>query len=194
MRKAKIERNTLETKIVVELELDGEGKSNIHTGIGFFDHMLTLFARHGSFDLNVTVDGDVFVDGHHTVEDTGIVLGQALAKAIGDKQGISRYGASFVPMDEALAHVAVDISGRAYLVYQAEIKSPMVGGFDTELVEEFFRALALQSGLTLHVRLLYGTNAHHCIEAMFKAFARALSEAAQYDPTVKGVLSTKGVL
>ena len=194
MRKAKIERNTLETKIMVELELDGEGKSNIHTGIGFFDHMLTLFARHGSFDLNVTVDGDVFVDGHHTVEDTGIVLGQALAKAIGDKQGISRYGASFVPMDEALAHVAVDISGRAYLVYQAEIKSPMVGGFDTELVEEFFRALALQSGLTLHVRLLYGTNAHHCIEAMFKAFARALSEAAQYDPTVKGVLSTKGVL
>lgn len=194
MRKAQLERNTMETKVKAEITLDGEGKSKIHTGIGFFDHMLTLFAKHGGFDLEVIAEGDLEVDGHHTVEDTGIVLGQVFAKAIGDKQGIARYGSAFVPMDEALAHVAVDISGRPYLVYQAELPNGLVGQFDIELVEEFFRALAVHAGLTLHVRLLYGSNAHHSIEAMFKALGRALSAAARQDPRIKGVLSTKGIL
>lgn len=193
-RSASLERITGETAINVAWQLDGSGQTQIATGIGFFDHMLTLFGKHGLFDLTVTAKGDTYVDGHHTVEDTGIVLGQALAKALGDKAGIKRYGTVFVPMDEALAMVSLDISGRPYLVFDAILPSEMVGQFDSELTEEFLRALSVHAGLTLHVRLLSGKNTHHCIEAIFKALGRALDEATRQDERIKGVMSTKGML
>ncbi|MCX7779756.1 MAG: imidazoleglycerol-phosphate dehydratase HisB [Negativicutes bacterium] len=189
-----LERRTLETNISITLKLDGSGNADITTGIGFFDHMLILFARHGLFDLTVKAEGDLHIDAHHTVEDTGIVLGQALSQALGDKSGIRRYGTAFVPMDEALAMVSLDISGRPFLAYDVSISAAKVGGFDTELLEEFLRALAVHAGLTLHVRLLAGKNAHHIIEAVFKALGRALDEASGRDARIGGVMSTKGML
>lgn len=193
-RTASLERITGETAIKVSWTLDGSGQSQIATGIGFFDHMLILLAKHGLFDLTVEAKGDLFVDGHHTVEDTGIVMGQALAGALGDKAGIKRYGTAFVPMDEALAMVSLDISGRPYLVFDAALPGEHVGHFDSELTEEFLRALSIHAGLTLHVRLLSGKNTHHMIEAIFKALGRALAEATRRDERIKGVMSTKGML
>lgn len=193
-RIAQLDRKTNETNITIEVNLDGEGIYNIDTGIGFFDHMLTLAARHGIMDLNVKAEGDLYVDAHHTVEDVGIALGKCIEKALGDKKGITRYGTSFLPMDETLAMVSMDISGRPYLVFEAEFNSPMVGKMDTELVEEFFRAVAFNAGITLHAKVIYGKNAHHMIEALFKAFGRALREAATKDERIKGVMSTKGSL
>ena len=193
-RTASLERITGETAIKVSLHLDGSGQSQIATGIGFFDHMLILLSKHGLFDLTVTANGDIYVDGHHTVEDTGIVLGQALAQALGDKAGIKRYGTAFVPMDEALAMVSLDISGRPFLVFDAALPSEQVGQFDSELTEEFLRALSVHAGLTLHVRLLSGKNTHHIIEAIFKALGRALDEATRQDDRIKGVMSTKGMI
>lgn len=193
-RIAKLDRKTYETDINIELNLDGEGIYNIDTGIGFFDHMLTLAAKHGIIDLNVKAEGDLYVDAHHTVEDVGIALGKCIEKALGDKKGITRYGTSFLPMDETLALVSMDISGRPYLVFEAEFNSPMVGEMDTELVEEFFRAIAFNAGITLHAKVIYGKNAHHMIEALFKAFGRALREAVTKDERIKGVMSTKGSL
>ncbi|MGL5512715.1 MAG: imidazoleglycerol-phosphate dehydratase HisB [Sporomusa sp.] len=193
-RTATVERVTGETAVTVSLNLDGSGQTQVATGIGFFDHMLILLGKHGLFDLAIEAKGDLYVDGHHTVEDTGIVLGQALAKTLGDKGGIKRYGTSYVPMDEALASVSLDISGRPYLVFEAVLPSERVGQFDSELAEEFFRALSIHAGLTLHVRLLSGKNTHHIIEAMFKALGRALNEATRQDDRIKGVMSTKGML
>lgn len=194
MRNAEVKRATAETKIEVSLELDGAGKTDISTGIGFFDHMLNLFAAHGRFDLKVRCDGDIEVDGHHSVEDIGIALGQALKEALGDKRGIARYGAFYLPMDEALAFVSFDISGRPYLVYEGGEMAPMIGDYDTELTEEFLRALAVNAGLTLHARVLYGKNSHHKVEAIFKALGHALRIAVSKDPRMDGVPSTKGVL
>jgi imidazoleglycerol-phosphate dehydratase len=194
MRTASIERKTNETKIQLELNLDGSGFQQIHTGIGFFDHMLTQIARHGQFDLTIEATGDLEVDSHHTVEDVGIVLGQAIKKSLGDKCGITRYGNSYVPMDEALALVVIDLSGRAYLQYRAELAKGHLNNFDLEMVEEFFRAVAVQAEMNLHIHLLDGTNSHHCIEAIFKAFGRALATAVKIDERMKGVPSTKGVL
>ena len=193
-RTASLERVTGETAIKVSLNLDGSGHSQIATGVGFFDHMLILLSKHGLFDLTVAAKGDIYVDGHHTVEDAGIVLGQALAQALGDKAGIKRYGTAFVPMDEALAMVSLDISGRPFLVFDAALPSEQVGQFDSELTEEFLRALSVHAGLTLHVRLLSGRNTHHIIEAIFKALGRALDEATRQDDRIKGVMSTKGML
>ena len=193
-RVAVINRKTAETNITAELELDGSGRAEITTGIGFFDHMLTLWTKHGLFNLTVKADGDLAVDGHHTVEDTAIVLGQCLAKALGDKAGIRRYGTAYVPMDEALAMVSIDISGRPYLVFEDILPRVQIGGFDAELVEEFLRALSVHTGLTLHVRLLAGKNAHHMVEAIFKALGRALDEATRKDERIVGVMSTKGIL
>lgn len=193
-RTAEKARATSETKVDVTMNLDGSGQATVATGIGFFDHMLTLLAKHGLFDLTVQAEGDLYVDGHHTVEDTGIVLGQALAQALCDKSGIRRYGTAFVPMDEALAMVVVDISGRPFLHFEAEIPVTQIGSYASELTEEFLRALAVQAGLTLHVRLLSGRNAHHITEAIFKALGRALADAACIDERIAGVLSTKGVL
>ena len=191
MRKAKIQRNTNETKIALELNLDGSGKRKIATGIGFFDHMLELFAVHGNFDLSLNCCGDIKVDGHHTVEDIGICLGDALKAALGERKGIKRYAAAVIPMDECLAEAVLDISGRSVLVYNAEI-SGKSGEFDCELTEEFLRALTARAGLTLHVNLRYGTNNHHKVEAVFKAVARALREAVKIEgdkvPSSKGVL------
>lgn len=194
MRTAEIARQTLETKIELTLNLDGEGKAEVATGIGFLDHMLVLLAKHAFLDLTVKASGDLEVDSHHTVEDCGIVLGQALKKAVGDKTGMHRYGSCFLPMDEALAHVVLDFSGRPFLVWQAEIPKVTLGNLEAEMVEEFFRAVAAESGMTLHVRLLYGRNTHHIIEAIFKAFARALAEGVAIDSRVKGVMSSKGKL
>lgn len=194
MRTAKIARQTLETKIEIALDLDGEGKAEVATGIGFLDHMLVLLAKHAFLDLTVKASGDLEVDSHHTVEDCGIVLGQALKQAVGDKIGMHRYGSCFLPMDEALAHVVLDFSGRPFLVWQAEIPKVTLGNLEAEMVEEFFRAVAAESGMTLHVRLLYGRNTHHIIEAIFKAFARALTEGVAIDSRVKGVMSSKGKL
>lgn len=193
-RTAAISRDTAETNIALEIEIDGNGQAEIATGIGFFDHMLTLWTKHGLFNLKVEVAGDLAVDGHHTVEDTGIVLGQCIAKALGDKAGIKRYGTSYVPMDEALAMVSLDISGRPYLVFDVVLPQVHIGGFDAELVEEFLRALSVHAGLTLHVRLLAGKNAHHMVEAIFKALGRALDEATRKDERIVGVMSTKGIL
>ena len=193
-RRAEIERKTAETQISVKLNLDGEGKSDIATGIGFLDHMLTLLAKHSFMDLTVKAKGDLEVDSHHTVEDIGIVLGEALQEALGDKAGIHRYGNCFIPMDETLAQACLDFSGRPFLVFGAEIPKIQLGNYDTEMTEEFFRAVAVHCGLTLHIRVLYGSNVHHIIEAIFKAFARAVAEAAAVDPRVKGVMSSKGVL
>ena len=193
-RTASVERLTGETAIKAVLNIDGAGRAQVQTGLGFFDHMLILFGKHGLFDLTVEANGDLEVDGHHTVEDTGIVLGQALAKALGDKAGIKRYGTAFVPMDEALAMVSLDISGRPYLVFDAVLPAERVGQFDSELTEEFLRALSVHAGLTLHVRLLAGKNTHHIIEAIFKALGRALDEATRQDDRIQGVMSTKGIL
>ncbi|MCR5675018.1 MAG: imidazoleglycerol-phosphate dehydratase HisB [Lachnospiraceae bacterium] len=193
-RTAAVHRKTGETDITIELNLDGSGKSKIETGIGFFDHMLDAFARHGFFDMTVKAAGDLHVDGHHTVEDTGIVLGQAIAEALGDKKGISRYGDCTLPMDETLALCAVDLCGRPYFVMDGDIAAPMVGDLDTELVREFFYAVSYSAMMNLHLRILTGSNAHHEIEALFKAFARALDHACSIDPRVEGILSTKGSL
>ncbi len=193
-RVAKIKRTTKETDITVELQLDGSGKSEIATGIGFFDHMLEGFSRHGFFDLSCKVRGDLQVDGHHTVEDTGIVLGQAIAKAVGDKRGICRYGFFTLPMDDALVLCAVDLCGRPFLNFDCAFSVDRVGDFDTELVREFFYAVSYSAGMNLHLKMLDGSNTHHVIEAMFKAFAKALDQAVSFDPRVTDVLSTKGSL
>jgi len=193
-RAATVDRKTGETEISITLSLDGTGHPDIRTGIPFFDHMLTLFARHGLFDLTVVAKGDIEVDYHHTVEDVGITLGQALGKALGDKACIRRYGSAYVPMDEALARVVVDCSGRPFLAYEAPRGVEAIGMFPFQLVEEFLRAVAVQAGLTLHVSILAGRDAHHMAEAIFKAFARALDVAVSRDERVKGIPSTKGVL
>jgi len=193
-RIASVTRNTKETQIAVTINIDGTGTSDISTGIGFFDHMLEGFARHGLFDLTVKVTGDLNVDGHHTVEDTGIVLGQAILKAIGDKKGIKRYGSMILPMDETLVMCAVDLCGRPYFVMDAEFNAPMVGDFDTQLVSEFFYAVSYAAMMNIHLRVITGYNEHHKIEAMFKAFAKSLDEATSFDPRIKDVLSTKGAL
>ena len=193
-RRAEVERKTRETEIRVALWLDGTGSAEISTGIGFLDHMLDLLARHGLFDLRCQASGDLQVDAHHTTEDVGIVLGQALRQALGDKAGIARYGDRVLPMDETLVLVALDFSGRPLLVYDVAIPAATVGTFDTELVAEFLRAMATHAGLTLHVRLLASGNSHHIIEAIFKALGRALGEAVSLDPRRAGVPSTKGVL
>ena len=194
MRSATLERKTKETDIKVSVDLDGKGKSQINTGIGFFDHMLNLMTVHGQLDLDLRCDGDLEVDGHHSVEDIGIALGDAFKEAIGDKKGICRYGTFYLPMDESLAFVTLDISGRPFLVYDGGEMAPMVGGFDTELVEEFLRAFAMHAGITLHVKVLYGANTHHKIEAIFKALGHALRISVSNDPKVTGVPSTKGML
>ena len=194
MRSGNVERKTLETGISAEWCLDGSGSCEINTGIGFFDHMLTLLAKHSFSDLVMHAVGDLDVDSHHTVEDCGIVLGQALKEAVGDKAGIHRYGNCFLPMDEALVQVCLDLSGRPYLVFDADIPKVQLGIYDAEMTEEFFRALAMQAGLTLHIRVLYGKNTHHIIEAIFKGFARALAEAVAFDSRVHGVMSSKGTL
>lgn len=194
MRCGEIARETKETKIEVSIGLDGAGRAEVNSGIGFLDHMLTHLARHGVFDVRVAAKGDLEVDAHHTVEDIGICLGKAFAKAVGDASGLVRFGHAVVPMDEALAEVAIDISGRPFLAFDAAFPHGKVGDFDSELVEEFFRAFAVNGRVTLHVILRYGSNVHHSIEAIFKAFARALSEAVRRDPRVEGVPSTKGTL
>lgn len=195
MRSSKIERKTSETDIALELNLDGSGKSEIETGIGFFDHMLILFARHGRFDLTVRCNGDLRVDGHHSVEDIGICLGCAFREALGNCAGIRRYGDIILPMDEALVLAAVDISGRGLLEFDLSADCNKVGDFDTELVEEFFLAFTRTSGMTLHIKKLAGSNAHHIIEGCFKAVARAISKAVAIDTTAGGEIpSTKGVL
>lgn len=194
MRQAEIVRETKETRIKVSVDLDGSGEAEISTGIGFFDHMLTHLAKHGGFDVRVEAKGDLEIDAHHTVEDVGICLGQAFLKAVGGAEGLARFGHEVLPMDEALAEAAVDFSGRPYLMFRADLPETMVGDFDTELAEEFFRAFAMNSRMTIHVVLRYGQNAHHCIEVMFKAFARALSRALALDASTKGVPSTKGVI
>lgn len=195
MRSSEIRRTTAETDIRLSINLDGTGKAEISTGVGFLDHMLTLFARHGIFDLSVNCQGDTYVDDHHSVEDIAIALGQAIRKALADKRGIFRYGDITLPMDEALVLVAVDVSGRGMLCYNAEFRTEKIGTFDTELVEEFFQALAVNSGITMHIRLLDGKNSHHIAEAMFKAAARALRKAVAMDPdAMDDIPSTKGVL
>jgi imidazoleglycerol-phosphate dehydratase len=193
-RESKKQRRTGETDITLELFLDGVNGYSNETGVGFFDHMLDLFARHGRFGLSVTANGDTETGAHHTVEDVGIVLGQALDEALGDRAGIRRYGSALVPMDEALAECAIDISGRPHCVYKADLPKATIAGFETELAEEFFNAVANSAKLTLHVNVRYGTNVHHMIEAAFKAFARALRVAVSIDPEESGIPSTKGVL
>ena len=193
-RTATIERNTKETKITVSLNLDGTGQSDVHTGIGFFDHMLDGFARHGLFDLTVRAEGDLDVDTHHTVEDTGIVLGKAIREAAGDKKGIVRFGTKILPMDDALILCALDLSGRPYLAYDLNLDREKVGELETEMVREFFYAVSYAAEMNLHLKQISGYNNHHIIEAAFKAFAKALDEATQTDPRISGVLSTKGTL
>jgi imidazoleglycerol-phosphate dehydratase len=193
-RSATIERITQETRIKMSLAVDGSGSAKICTSVPFLDHMLNLFARHGLFNLDVEACGDIDIDFHHTVEDIGIVLGEAFKQALGDKKGIRRYGQASVPMDETLASVAVDISGRPYLVYHVNLPKVKIGEFDVELAREFFQAFVNHCGINLHINVMYGDNVHHIIEACFKAFARALDVASQIDPRVEGVMSTKGVL
>jgi imidazoleglycerol-phosphate dehydratase len=195
MRTSQISRRTAETDITLRIDLDGSGKSDIHSGVGFLDHMLTLFARHGRFDLNLLCKGDTQVDDHHSVEDIGICMGQAFRMALGDKKGITRYGSMILPMDEALVLTAADISGRSFLVWDVELPAQKVGTFDTELAEEFFIAFAANAGITLHIRMLSGKNTHHILEAVFKSAARSLCTAVHIDPDSDGeVPSTKGVL
>ncbi len=193
-REARIQRATNETNVELYLKLDGAGCGRIQTGQGFFDHMLDHIARHGLFDLEISATGDLHVDAHHTVEDVGICLGKAILQAVGEPKGLARYGHALVPMDETLAEAAVDFSGRPYLVFKAAVPTGEVGGFDAELAEEFFYAVAMQSRITLHIELRHGRNLHHCLEAMFKAFGRALRSALERDPRVEGVPSTKGML
>ena len=194
IRKADVSRKTGETDIKISLNIDGTGKNSINTGIGFFDHMLSAFAKHGLFDLKCSVNGDLNVDGHHSVEDTGIVLGTAIKKAIGDKKGINRYGYFVLPMDEVLVLCSIDLCDRPYLGFEYEYKVPMIGELDTELVKEFFYAISYSAGMNLHFKVLSDGNAHHVTEAMFKAFAKALDMATTTDPRISGVLSTKGAL
>ena len=193
-RSAKVERKTKETEISVELELDGKGNPEVQTGIPFLNHMIEIFTRHGLFDLKLNARGDVEVDYHHTVEDVGLALGQAFKQALGDKQGIRRFGEASVPLDETLARVVVDLSGRPYLAYNVKIRSGRVGDFDTDLPHEFFQAFANQLGMNLHINVTQGENPHHIIEACFKALARAMEGATRIDPRIQGVLSTKGSL
>ncbi|HEY3347730.1 MAG TPA: imidazoleglycerol-phosphate dehydratase HisB [Nitrospirota bacterium] len=193
-RSATVERNTAETQINLSLNIDGTGKFEIATSVPFLDHMLTLMARHGQFDLHVHAKGDIQVDYHHTVEDVGIVLGQAFKKALGEMKGIRRYGFAKIPMDETLAEAVLDISGRPGLVYNVAMPKGKVGEFDVELAFDFFKALSNHAGITLHINLEYGDNLHHIIEAIFKAFGRAMSDACRLDPRVSGVPSTKGLL
>lgn len=193
-RIAAIERNTKETQIKLTLNLDGTGKAAVHTGIGFFDHMLEGFARHGFFDLTVEVNGDLQVDTHHTIEDTGIVLGRAIKEAVGDKKGIVRYGSRILPMDEALLLCALDLCGRPYLVYDLQLDREKVGDLETEMIREFFYAVSYGAEMNLHLKQLSGINNHHIIEGAFKAFAKALDEATKYDDRITDVLSTKGSL
>ena len=193
-RSAIVERITKETQITVELNLDGQGMTDISTGIGFFDHMLSGFARHGLFDLNVKVNGDLDVDCHHTIEDTGIVLGTAIKEAIGDQKGIRRYGSCILPMDEVLVLCAIDLSGRPYFSWDAEFTSEKIGDRSTEMVKEFFYAISYSCGMNLHIKVLTGGNSHHVAEAMFKSFAKALDQAVSYDSRITDVLSTKGSL
>lgn len=193
-RKAEIQRDTQETKIRVELNLDGKGDYHVATGVGFFDHMLAHLAKHSLMDLTIKAEGDLVVDAHHTVEDVGIALGSALKQALGDRAGIRRYGSELVPMDEALALVALDLSGRPYLGYEVDLGPGVLGAFDLELGEEFFRAVSVHAGMNIHIRMLAGTNRHHCLEAIFKAFGRSLRMAVEKDPRVEGVPSTKGTL
>lgn len=195
MRSASVSRRTAETDVAVSIALDGTGKAEIATGVGFLDHMLELFARHGLFDLTVKVTGDLHVDQHHTTEDTGIALGQAILQALGDKKGITRYADIHLPMDETLTRIAMDISGRPFLVFRTKFPTEKIGVFDTELVREFFQAFAMNAGLTLHVETLYGENSHHIAESCFKGLARALRQAVAVDPREGGrVPSTKGTL
>ena len=193
-RIATVTRNTRETQITLTLNLDGSGKTDLHSGIGFFDHMLDGFARHGLFDLQLQCQGDLVVDCHHTIEDTGIALGTAIRQALGDKAGIRRYGSCMLPMDETLALCAVDLGGRPYLVYDAAFAGPSCGGMDTQMAREFFYAISYAAMMNLHLKVLYGENDHHKLEAMFKAFAKALDAATQKDERIQGVLSTKGTL
>jgi imidazoleglycerol-phosphate dehydratase len=193
-RTARLSRQTKETKVELSLNLDGRGVASVHTGVGFFDHMLDLLSRHGLIDLDVSAEGDLQVDQHHTVEDVGIVLGQALEKALGDKRGVYRYGWSIVPMDESLAQVALDLSGRPAFVFNVIFTGPTIGDFQTELVEEFFKALATSARMNLHIAVPYGTNNHHIAEAIFKATAKALRQAVSKDPRSDDVPSTKGSL
>ena len=193
-RTSNVTRTTKETDISMILNLDGEGISHIDTGIGFFNHMLEGFSKHGFFNLDVTIKGDLDVDGHHTVEDAGIVLGTAIKEAVGDKKGIKRYGYFILPMDDALALCAVDLCGRPYLQFDCTFPNDMVGGFDTSLVREFFYSVSYSAGMNIHIKMLNGENSHHMIEAIFKAFAKALDDAVSYDPRIKDVLSTKGAL
>lgn len=193
-RRAEVTRTTSETDISLVLDLDGNGRADVGTGIGFLDHMLELFAHHGGFDLTVKANGDLDVDGHHTVEDIGLALGQALRKALGEKRGIRRYGSFLLPMDEALVMVALDLSGRPYFIHNLELSGVRIGEFDADLTAHFLRSLATQSGMTLHVRLLAGTDAHHIVEAVFKAFARALASACERHGRGDEVPSTKGTL
>lgn len=189
-----VKRDTKETQIELTLNLDGNGKADLHTGIGFFDHMLDGFTRHGLFDLNLHAHGDLEVDSHHTIEDTGIVLGMAIREAIGDKKGICRYGYFLLPMDEALVMCAVDLSGRPYFCWDADFTADRCGDMDTEMAREFFYAVSYAAAMNLHIKVLYGTNNHHIMEAMFKAFAKALDMATRYDDRISDVLSTKGTL
>ena len=193
-RTAMINRKTKETDISVSLTIDGTGVSDVNTGIGFFNHMLQGFSKHGFFDLTISVNGDLEVDGHHTVEDAGIVLGTAIKEALGDKVGIKRYGSFILPMDDALCLCAVDLCDRPYLNFDCDFPVERVGGLDTELVKEFFYAVSYSAGMNIHLKMLDGSNAHHMIEAMFKAFGKALDEAVSYDERITGVLSTKGAL
>ena len=193
-RSANITRTTKETDITVDLKLDGSGQSHIETGIGFFDHMLEGFARHGFFDLDIRIKGDLQVDAHHSVEDAGIVLGTAIRQALGDKIGIKRYGSCILPMDDALCLCAIDLCGRPYFVFECQFPAEKAGYLDTELVREFFYAISYSCGMNLHIRMLSGINTHHMIEAIFKSFARALDEAVGKDERIKDVLSTKGSL
>jgi len=193
-RIAEEERITKETAIHMRLNLDGEGKSSVNTGIGFFDHMLEGFSRHGFFDLDVEIKGDLYVDGHHTVEDAGIVLGNAIKHAVGDKRGIKRYGSFILPMDDALSLCAVDLCGRPYLQFDCSFPKEMVGSFDTSLVREFFYAVSYSAAMNIHIKMLSGENSHHMIESVFKAFAKALDEAVSRDERIQDVLSTKGSL
>lgn len=193
-RVASVNRKTNETDISLELNLDGNGITQIDTGIGFFDHMLNGFAKHGFFDLKLSVKGDLYVDSHHTIEDTGIVLGQAIKEAVGDKKGIKRYGTVILPMDEALILSSIDLSGRPYFVSDVEFSTPQVGYMDTETVKEFFYAISYSAAMNLHFKKLSGLNHHHIIEAMFKSFAKALDEATKYDKRITDILSTKGSL
>jgi imidazoleglycerol-phosphate dehydratase len=194
MRKAKIQRKTAETDVSVEVNLDGKGEGRIDTSVPFFDHMLNLFARHGLVDLTIRSKGDTAIDDHHLVEDVGICVGQAVRKALGERKGTSRYGSALIPMDESLCSVAMDLSGRPYLIWRVKLGKQKIGAFDPALLREFFKSFSDHSGITLHINLMYGINNHHMAEAIFKAFARAFREAVAMDERVEGVLSTKGSL